>query len=713
MKNKLILFLLLISTPSWAQIAFQYEKGIDVQADGKVLSRPFEGGLNAPQFQTMDLNGDGVLDLVLYHRMAQEITTYLAVDGSYEWAPEFAQTFPEDVVHWLILKDYDCDGKKDLFTSTSLGIKVYKNVSTGTSPEWEEAESFLTITSGSNIQVSPGDIPGIADINGDGALDILTYRFGSASTIVYYENTGTCGNLSFERITRNWGFFEECNCNSFVFDEPCPVGNSAFDASAIQHAGGKTILPFDADGDGDIDIITSDELCENLYFLRNEGTADEARMLTFSLYPNDDPIDFSFFPNAFLEDVDFDGKEELIISTNIDQNLGDLVDLKQHIQVFEDTGTPLAPDFRNASPFLQHEMIDVGEDAFPAFIDMDDDGDLDLFIGNRGLLNDQTFAASITVYENIGNRFEPAFEKINDDFLSLNSLGYTSFKPQFTDLNGDGKRDLLLQAKVGLADTRLFYFEQSEGFTFKDPVNLNINLSEFDNPSFADVNGDGLPDLIIGRQLGSVSLYLNEGNLNWSPEQSNFGGIVNDFDRLSPSLAVADFNGNGRSELLSIDGSGTLRWYNRPISPTFNAINEQTQLIEMEDELRPSNWGRFHFLAAEDLYGNGLPDLIAGSNKGGLIFLRNVSEIENNGNDTDEIRVVVSPNPSSGEITILPETTLQLAIYNIHGQQMQDNISLTSRERKTISIGQFPSGIYIFRFSDGDQFTTRKVVLQR
>ncbi len=713
MKIRLILFFIFVTVPSWAQVAFEYETAIPVRANGETLNRAFEGGLNATQFQTMDLNGDGELDLVLYHRMAQEITTYLSVNGSYEWAPEFAYSFPEDVVHWLILKDYDCDGKKDLFTSTSLGIKVYKNISEDKFPAWEEAEAFLTITSGSNIQVSPGDIPGIADINGDGALDILTYRFGSASTIVYYENTGACGDLSFERITRNWGNFEECNCNSFVFDEPCPVGNSAFDTTAIQHAGGKTILPFDADGDGDIDIITSDELCENLYFLRNEGTAQEAQMLDFALYPNENPIQFSFFPNAFLEDINFDGLQELIISTNVDQNLGDVVNLKNHIQVLDDLGTVTERNFQNARPFLQDEMIDVGEDAFPTFIDMDNDGDLDLFIGNRGLFNGQDFSATVTVFENIGNQFEPSFEKINDDFLSLSTLGFTSFKPQFIDLNGDGKPDLLLQAKVGLADTRLFYYEQIEDFNFDSPIDISVDLNEFDNPFFADVNDDGLPDLLIGRQLGSLSLYLNKGNLNWSDEQSNFGGLMNDFNRLNPALAVADFDKNGRSELLSIDGSGTLRWYNRPMMVDFNAINAQTDLIQINEEMLPSRWGRFHFLAVADIYGNGLPDLIAGNNKGGLIFLRNVSEPKKNGNDADEIRVIVAPNPSSGEITILPETTLQLTIYNVDGQQMQDNLSLTSSERKSISIRQFPNGIYIFRFSDGNRFTTRKVVLQR
>ena len=76
-----------------------------------------------PQFQTIDLNQDGDLDLAIYHRISRDITTYLLVDGAYVRSPQFDQVFLK-TRYLFILKDFDCDGKKDLFTSTTLGIKV-------------------------------------------------------------------------------------------------------------------------------------------------------------------------------------------------------------------------------------------------------------------------------------------------------------------------------------------------------------------------------------------------------------------------------------------------------------------------------------------------------------------------------------------------------------------------------------------------------------
>ena len=112
----------------------------------------------------------------------------------------------------------------------------------------------------------------IEDVNGDGALDILTFRFGNANSIDLYLNTGACGSLSFERTERRWGNFEECGCNDFVFGESCPSGEGSVNdknlGEYIKHIGGKTILLYDADNDGDVDLITSDETCETLYFMK-------------------------------------------------------------------------------------------------------------------------------------------------------------------------------------------------------------------------------------------------------------------------------------------------------------------------------------------------------------------------------------------------------------------------------------------------------------
>ncbi len=112
------------------QFAFRYVNDIPLTIDGTELSRAWEGGINSAQFQQMDLNNDGVEDLVIYHRMSGELTTYLAEGNKFVWAPAYKSFFPKEINHWLILADYNCDGKKDIFTSVPQGVTVFKNIST-------------------------------------------------------------------------------------------------------------------------------------------------------------------------------------------------------------------------------------------------------------------------------------------------------------------------------------------------------------------------------------------------------------------------------------------------------------------------------------------------------------------------------------------------------------------------------------------------------
>ena len=231
MRQVFFLFLFFLSHLLAAQYQFQFKTDVPLVTD-QSLSFGWTGGLNSGQFQKMDLNFDGIDDLVVYHRMSKEISTFLTIENEYVFSPDYIALFPPEVDDWLILKDFDCDGLKDIFTSTPLGIKVFRNNSTGNNLSWELAADFLQFDASINIQVNAEDIPGIEDIDGDGDLDILTYRFGNSSTIDYYRNTsietnGSCGNLTFTRELRGWGGFEECSCNSIVFGTSCTHGGIA------------------------------------------------------------------------------------------------------------------------------------------------------------------------------------------------------------------------------------------------------------------------------------------------------------------------------------------------------------------------------------------------------------------------------------------------------------------------------------------------------
>ena len=80
-------FLLFVSVSLQAQFTYVMDKSIPVKDEqGSALSLPWAGGLNAAHYNTMDLNGDNVDDLVLFDRMADKVLTFISVESKYQYA---------------------------------------------------------------------------------------------------------------------------------------------------------------------------------------------------------------------------------------------------------------------------------------------------------------------------------------------------------------------------------------------------------------------------------------------------------------------------------------------------------------------------------------------------------------------------------------------------------------------------------------------------
>ena len=166
--------------------------------DGAVIKNPNAGGLRAPQFNKIDLNQDGIEDLLIFDRAGDVLVPMIAEaleTLNYTFAPEYVSHFPT-ITEWMILEDYDNDGIKDLFcfpTQIALpGIEVWKGKLVDRHYEFELVKFpeddfdilFIPVSNGSTqIYVSVVDIPVIEDIDGDGDLDILSFG-PSGSTIL-------------------------------------------------------------------------------------------------------------------------------------------------------------------------------------------------------------------------------------------------------------------------------------------------------------------------------------------------------------------------------------------------------------------------------------------------------------------------------------------------------------------------------------------------
>ncbi|MEO0473957.1 MAG: VCBS repeat-containing protein, partial [Bacteroidota bacterium] len=101
-----------------------------VEQNGNMLDLAFAGGLNQAQYNQMDLDQDGIEDLVIMDRAGNKVICFRNTGSDYEYAPNYQEAFP-NVQNWMLLADYDCDGKADLFTGNSVAnsIRVFHNVS--------------------------------------------------------------------------------------------------------------------------------------------------------------------------------------------------------------------------------------------------------------------------------------------------------------------------------------------------------------------------------------------------------------------------------------------------------------------------------------------------------------------------------------------------------------------------------------------------------
>ena len=82
-----LLLLILLPLAARAQFTYTLDQSVPVEVNGAALLNPWAGGLNSAQVNSIDLNGDGQQDLVVYDKMASKVSTFLAVNKTYVYAP--------------------------------------------------------------------------------------------------------------------------------------------------------------------------------------------------------------------------------------------------------------------------------------------------------------------------------------------------------------------------------------------------------------------------------------------------------------------------------------------------------------------------------------------------------------------------------------------------------------------------------------------------
>jgi hypothetical protein len=724
MRNILLLLLLALAYPTKAQFTYVLDQSIPVEVNGKAIALPWAGGLNATQVNTMDLNGDNKQDLVLFDRTANKILTFLNESDSYVYAPDFEELFPSEITQWVLLRDFNCDGEKDIFTSDPFGIVVFVNTTKpGQKLSWRSFNpGFPLLTKGFsgnvNLKVNDSDLPAIDDVDGDGDLDILNVRFIGNGTIEWHKNltverTGKCDSLQLERVTQNFGQFEECECGKFAFGQTCA---SLAGGGRTQHAGGKALLAIDLNNDGDREILFSEESCARVYMLENVGTPQNALMTSAIPFPSPNPINFLIFPASFLEDLDFDGKMDLIASPNIPTRFSFSTNFRESVWFYKNTGTVQLPQFTLLrTNFLQEEMIELGENAVPAFIDADGDRDLDLFISNYISSN---LSSTVYFYENIGTPEFAKFKLITKDFNNLSFSNFINLKIQFADLNGDATLDFVFTGTTPQnGNTTLFFFpNRSTGWldlSGQSIQSTDFNIGQSENILVVDVNQDGLNDILLGKSTGAVQYWKNlgpAGQFNFSLETGSFLGLAASTDRQNPALAAGDLDADGRGDLVLGNQRGQLTIYGdfRAQNTTINGVTDMVYNSLTEEYLSKNLGGRI-WPTVVNLFNSDKPSLVIGNALGGIHVLKN----EESKTLPEEPVVDLFPNPveRNGTMKIKADRNMTVEFFTSLGQRFSQSYFIPANQEYPVMLSGLSSGMYLARFTYNGKTLSKRFVV--
>ena len=219
-----------------------------------------------------DLDGDGKLDLAVTNDdvpgdYSIRVFRNTSSAGSISFASQLNLTSPAGP-NGIVITDIDGDGKPDIaFTATS-GLSVYRNIG---EPGMLAFAPRVSFTFGSENLTS-------ADIDGDGKPDMIASSWNN-DYVNILRNTSTKGNISF-------------------------AANIAMAAQAPYY-----VSAGDIDGDGKLDIVTTNITASKASIYRNSGSLGN---ISFAA-----AVEFAvgYSPSGLaLNDLDGDGKLDLAVA---------------------------------------------------------------------------------------------------------------------------------------------------------------------------------------------------------------------------------------------------------------------------------------------------------------------------------------------------------------------------------------------------------------
>lgn len=267
-------------------------------------------------------------------------------------------------------------------------------------------------------------------------------------------------------------------------------------------------------------------------------------------------------------------------------------------------------------PLNSFYHLKLGSSVTPYIYDWDHDGDADFLFGNgRAQVN---FVNRISDIE-----YEPAV--ILTDHLGDEIDAGSASHPAIVDFNQDGFDDLVIGYGVG--NILLYLNDGSNQFAEMGELLLEngdpLDMSGKNTPSFVDWDQDGDLDLLTGNLSGQVQLFLfNHLTQRYAAVLilTDENSVAIDVGNRSSTVTI-DWDGDGNIDVLVLDTSGNVFWYEKNNS---NQLVFQGE-IKSNDGLKIGSYfsGSNIKMAAGDLNQDSILDFIfADSSNNLFLFLK-------------------------------------------------------------------------------------------